>query len=274
LIACGGQAEPTPTKTPRPTDTATPLPTLERAVALPAVESSASQVQLTETPQASGNTFVSPVDTPTATPIPPTPTPGIEAQAPAPVLAANLNCGAGCNAGNPEGVGLAILDPQSGQFLMWTDKLEALTGQEYEGWLVRDGVVESSGRFNAEPSGVASSAWVLSEAVKSQPWTSFVLTIEPEPDDSDAPAAPHSIGGPLRSTVMGEALYSRFNMPCQECHGAQAEGGSAAALVGTSLPFAEFEAAVRMQHPDADYSEGVIAGRDLQHIYAWLIAPR
>lgn len=264
LSACGGQAEPTPTKTPRPTNTATPLPTVE--IALPAVESNLSQPQATETQSPAGAT-VSPLETPTATP-----PPGFDALPPVPVLAANLSCGAGCDAGNPDAVGLAILDPRTGQFLLWTEGLASLTDAEYEGWLVGSGAVESSGRFNAEAADITSSFGVLRPEVAQQPWESFVITIEPEPDDSVAPAAPHSIGGPLRSTVMGEALYSRFNMPCQQCHGPQGEGGSAAALAGTALSFAEFEAAVRTRHPDVDFSEGVIATRDLQHIYAWLRA--
>lgn len=264
MLACNGQAEPTPTKTPRPTDTATPLPTVQ--LSLPAVESNVEQPQATDTPAAS-DAALSPLATPSATP-----TLAIDAKAPQPVLAANLSCGEGCNAGSPEGRGLALLDPLTGQFLLSTQNLLPLTGEEYEGWLVRDGTVESTGRFNAEAVGVTAFFGLLSEAVRNQPWTRFVLTIEPAPDDSPAPAAPHSIGGVLRNTVMGEALYSRFNMPCQQCHGPQGEGGTAAALAGTTLPFADFEVAVRTRHPEADYSEGVIATRDLQHMYAWLKA--
>jgi hypothetical protein len=233
---------------------------------MPAVESNSGMPQRLDTPPATGEQ-ISPIETPT-----PTPTPGFEAQDPVPVLAANLTCGEGCNAGNPEAVGLAIVDPRTSQFLIWTEKLEPLVGEEYEGWLVGDGAVESTARFNVEETGVTAFSVVLSPNVTSAPWESFVLTIEPEPDDSDAPAAPHAIGGPLRSTVMGEALYSRFNMPCQQCHGPQGEGGSAAALASPTLSYTEFEAAVRTRHPDADYSEGIIATRDLQHMYAWLLA--
>lgn len=188
------------------------------------------------------------------------------------VLAANLSCGEGCNAGNPDGAGLAILNRETGQFNIWAIQLDPLEGQEYEGWLVKADEVESSGRFGVAADGTVAEFSVLTGSLKDEPWTSFVLTIEPEPDDSDEPAAPHSIGGPLRATVMGEALYSRFDMPCQQCHGAQAEGGSASALRGTALPYGEFEAAVRTRHPSADYSDVVIASRDLQHLYAWLVA--
>jgi mono/diheme cytochrome c family protein len=275
LAACGGQAEPTPTKTPRPSDTPTALPTLA-AAALPLVESGATAPVSTDTPVATGEQVsplspMSPLATPEPTPAPePTATPGLEAQPPVPVLAASLSCGEGCNAGNPAGVGMAILVPETGQFNVWVTGLDPLENEEYEGWLVLGDQVESSGRFNVEADGTGSTFGAIDFDVKDLPWEEFVLTIEPEPDDSDDPATPHSIGGPFRNTVIGEALYSRFDMTCQQCHGLAAEGGDGPVLAGTSLPFADFVTAVRSHEGLAQ--EDDVSTRDLQHMYAWLIS--
>jgi hypothetical protein len=280
LAACGSEGEPTPTKTPRPTATFTPLPTV--AAVMPAVENNEPVESPPDTPTlpATGEQTsplptpadaVSPLVTPSPTPeVQPTatPTPGFEAQEPQPALAANLSCGEGCNAGNPEGVGLVMFNLVTGQLDTWVANLDPLEGAAYEGWLVEGSRAESTGRFNVRPDGTAGEFIVLVN-LKDDPWSSFVLTVEPEPDDSPAPAAPHSIGGPLRRTTVGEAFYSRFDMPCQQCHGPAAEGGTGPALASTSLSFDEFLAAVR-NHPGGTLTEEVVATRDLQHMYAWL----
>lgn len=269
---CGGQAEPTPTKTPQPTEPPTALPTLAEA-AMPVVESGEATPEATDTPLTTGEQLspLSPLPTPEPTSEPePTATPGLEAQPPVPVLAATLSCGEGCNAGNPDGVGLAILVPETGQFNVWVAGLDPLANEEYEGWLVLGDQVESSGRFNVEEDGTGSAFGVVDFDLKDTPWEQFVLTIEPEPDDSDAPAAPHSIGGPFRNSVMGEALYGRFDLACQQCHGPAAEGGVGPVLAGTGLGFADFVTAIRSHEGLAQ--EDAVSTRDLQHMYAWLIS--
>lgn len=287
VVGCGSQAQPTPTKTPRPTETSTPLPTL--AAALPAIESNASgpvpsaegseteaagasESAQTEAESAAGEgTSPLPTPEPTATVPAPTPTPGLEAQPPMDVLAANLSCGEGCTTGDEGAVGLAVLSPTTTQFNIWVANLAPLENEVYEGWLVQGSQVESTGRFNTETDGAAGEYSFLSADALQIPWESFVLTVEPEPDDSEAPATPHSIGGQLRQTVMGEALWSRFDMPCQQCHGARAEGGAAPSLAGAGgLAFPAFAKAVR-GHAEVSLTEEAVANRDLQHIYAWLM---
>lgn len=275
LAACGSEPEPTPTPTPRPTNTPSPLPTLAEA-ALPMVESGGEPAAEptavatpTDTPVVTGQELspVSPVATPEPT-IVPSATPDIEAQAPLPVLAADLSCGEGCNAGNPAGLGLAVLVPQTGQFNVWVTSLDPLEDEEYEGWLVQGSRVESSGRFNTEADGSASAFGVVSGDARDVGWERLDLTIEPEPDDSDAPATPHSVGGSFRVTVMGEALYNRFDTPCAQCHGPAGEGGVGPVLAATGLIFDDFLTAVRSHQDLAE--EDAVATRDLQHMYAWL----
>jgi hypothetical protein len=181
-----------------------------------------------------------------------------------------LTCGQGCNAGNPEGIGLALFDLDTGQFNTYVSGLDPLSGQVYEGWLVEGNRAESTGRFNVRADSTAAEFIILAD-LQDEPWSSFVLTIEPEPDPDDAPAIEHSIGGPLRRTVMGEALYSRFDMPCQQCHGLAAEGGTGPALAGIPISFEDFLTVVR-NHPNAEFPEEIAATRDLRHIYAWLQA--
>lgn len=274
LAACGSKdAEPTPDKTPAPTPTFTAAPTTE--VALPLVENGAAP---TDTPAPAAQ---SPLPTPTAPPSPveqPDATvaataespSGFESQAPLPVLAANLACGAQCNTPETDAVGSVIFDLSSGEFRTWVANLDPLQGQVYEGWLVQGARAESTGRFNIDADGSAAETIDLS-ALKTDPWSTFVFTIEPEPDNNPAPAAAHSIDGVLRQTVMGEALYTRFDSTCQTCHGAAAEGATGPALRGAGLTYGEFLEKVR-EHPGASFTEETAPAIDLQHLYAWLVA--
>ncbi|MCA9871572.1 MAG: cytochrome c, partial [Anaerolineae bacterium] len=75
----------------------------------------------------------------------------------------------------------------------------------------------------------------------------------------------------LRETVMGEALYTRFDSQCQTCHGTSAEGDIGPALRGTGLAYGEFLDKVR-NHPGASFTEETVPSVDLQHLYAWLVA--
>lgn len=275
LAACGGdEAEPTPDKTPAPTATFTAAPTSE--VALPLVESGTNAIDTpaapeAESPLATPTAPPSPVEEPTATTEPtPEPTAGLESQAPVPVLAANLACGAQCNTPEPDAVGSVIFDLSSGEFRTWVANLDPLDGQVYEGWLVQGARAESTGRFNTDASGAAAESVDLGE-LTGDPWSTFVFTIEPEPDDNPAPAAAHSIDGVLRETAMGEALYTRFDSTCQTCHGAAAEGAIGPALRGAGLTYGEFLDKVR-NHPGASFPEETAPAVDLQHMYAWLTA--
>lgn len=274
LAACGGKdAEPTPEKTPAPTATFTVAPTKE--VALPLVESGAAATDTpapeAQSPIATPTAPPSPVEEPTATTEPTAaPTPGFESQAPVLVLAANLACGAQCNTPEADAVGSVIFDLSTGEFRTWVENLDPLQGQVYEGWLVQGARAESTGRFNTDTNGSAAESIDLS-ALSGDPWSTFVFTIEPEPDDNPAPAAAHSIDGVLRQTAMGEALYTRFDSTCQTCHGAAAEGGIGPALLSTALSYGEFLDKVR-SHPGASFTEETVSVVDLQHVYAWLTA--
>ena len=274
LAACGGkEAEPTPDKTPAPTPTFTAAPTTE--VALPLVESGAAPTDIpapaAQSPLPTPTVPPSPVVEPTAQPEPTAaPTTGFESQAPLPVLAANLACGAQCNTPEADAVGSVIFDLSSGEFHTWVANLDPLQGQVYEGWLVQGARAESTGRFNTGTDGSTAETIDLS-ALKNDPWSTFVFTIEPQPDDNPAPAAAHSIDGVLRQTVMGEALYTRFDSTCQTCHGAAAEGGIGPALRGTGLAYGEFLDKVRT-HPGASFTEETTPTVDLQHMYAWLVS--
>lgn len=274
LAACGGKdAEPTPEKTPAPTATFTAAPTTE--VALPLVESGAaatdSPAAEVQSPIATPTAPPSPVEEPTATTEPAAlHTPGFESQAPALVLAANLACGAQCNTPEADAAGSVIFDLSSGEFRTWVADLNALQGQVYEGWVVQGARAESTGRFNSDANGRAAESIDLS-ALKDDPWSTFVFTIEPEPDDNPAPAAAHSIDGVLRQTVMGEALYTRFDAQCQTCHGVAAEGEIGPALLGTALSYGEFLDKVH-GHSGASFTEETVPVIDLQHVYAWLMA--
>ncbi len=163
-----------------------------------------------------------------------------------------------------------IFDLSTGEFRTWVADLDPLQGQVYEGWLVQGARAESTGRFNTDANGSAAESTDLS-ALKGDPWSTFVFTIEPEPDDNPAPAAAHSIDGVLRQTAMGEAMYTRFDSTCQTCHGAAAEGEIGPALLGTSLSYGEFLDKVR-SHPGASFTEEIVPAVDLQHVYAWLTA--
>ena len=274
LAACGGkEAEPTPAKTPAPTPTFTVAPTTE--VALPLVESGAAPTDApapeAQSPLPTPTAPPSPVEDPTTEPEPTAaPTAGFESQAPTLVLAANLACGAQCNTPQADAVGAVVFDLSSGEFHTWVAHLDPLQGQVYEGWLVQGARAESTGRFNTDTGGSAAETIDLS-ALKGDPWSTFVFTIEPEPDDNPAPAAAHSIDGVLRQTVMGEALYTRFDSTCQTCHGAAAEGVIGPALRGTGLTYGEFLDKVRT-HPGASFTEETVPAIDLQHLYAWLVS--
>ena len=72
-------------------------------------------------------------------------------------------------------------------------------GFVYEGWLIVDGAPLSTGRFTTSD-GSWSESITLDEATLAQA-ERFVLTIEPEPDDSPDPAASHVLAGPFEDGV-------------------------------------------------------------------------
>jgi hypothetical protein len=74
--------------------------------------------------------------------------------------------------------------------------LEALgTGFVYEGWILVDGTPISTGRFDIDEEGAASTTSVEIDIDDADAATDFVLSIEPDPDDSDDPADTKVLGG-------------------------------------------------------------------------------
>ncbi len=68
-------------------------------------------------------------------------------------------------------------------------------GWAYEGWLIVDGAPVSTGTFHVDDEGMATTAhFYVDETVQSGA-TTFVLTIEPSPDDYPAPSAVHLLAG-------------------------------------------------------------------------------
>ena len=130
---------------------------------------------------------------------------------------------------------------------------------------------ESTGRFNTNANGSAAESIDLS-ALKGDPWSTFVFTIEPEPDDNPAPAAAHSIDGVLRQTAMGEALYTRFDaQPARPVTARRPRVRSVRPCSARRFRYGEFLDKVR-SHPGASFAEETVPTVDLQHVYAWLTA--
>lgn len=102
--------------------------------------------------------------------------------------------------------------------LTWTlDGLEPLgPGFVYEGWVVVDGVPESTGRFQVDEFGMPNVDAAPATAAMAARATAFVLTIEPDPDPDPGPAETKLLGGDFVNGVAqlrvshGAALGSDF----------------------------------------------------------------
>ena len=76
------------------------------------------------------------------------------------------------------------------------DGLENLgEGFVYEGWVIENGSPVSAGRFTVDDEGVASSTEFTAEVGSAADVSTYVLTIEPEPDTDPAPTATHVVAG-------------------------------------------------------------------------------
>jgi len=76
-----------------------------------------------------------------------------------------------------------------------TDVDELADGFVYEGWIIVDGAPVSTGRFEADGTSFVAAQSALAADLDAA--TAYVLTIEPEPDDSPAPSAVHIVAGDL-----------------------------------------------------------------------------
>ena len=65
----------------------------------------------------------------------------------------------------------------------------------YEGWIIVDGAPVSTGKFNITPAGVMAPSVFNVNKNDLANATTFVLTIEPQPDPSDAPSSTHVLAG-------------------------------------------------------------------------------
>jgi mono/diheme cytochrome c family protein len=76
---------------------------------------------------------------------------------------------------------------------------------------------------------------------------------------------------PPAAAVPGQDPWTLAN--CAGCHGRDGRGGSGPGLVGTSWPFAQFQAVVRGgAHGMPAYSEAQVSDQTLQAMYDWLQA--
>ena len=87
----------------------------------------------------------------------------------------------------------------------------------YEGWLIVDGAPVSSGTFSVEANGTMSKTSFSVNATDLDDASTFVLTIEPVPDNSAGPSDVHILGGDFSSNNAslsvghGAALGDDFN---------------------------------------------------------------
>ena len=68
-------------------------------------------------------------------------------------------------------------------------------GYVYEGWIIVDGMPESTGRFQVDAQGVPDTESIPVTLATAAAATTFVLTIEPDPDPDPGPAATKLLGG-------------------------------------------------------------------------------
>jgi hypothetical protein len=88
----------------------------------------------------------------------------------------------------------------------------------YEGWLIVDGAPVSTGVFTVDADGVPSQTYFPTEVSSLDAISTFVLTIEPSPDNDPAPSHVHILGGDVihgRAALTidhGAALGTDFGM--------------------------------------------------------------
>lgn len=71
----------------------------------------------------------------------------------------------------------------------------------YEGWLIVNGTPVSTGKFNITPSGQMSPSVFNVKDGDVKMATTFVLTIEPQPDNNPAPSEIHVLGGDFNGSM-------------------------------------------------------------------------
>lgn len=100
------------------------------------------------------------------------------------------------NWGPQDATGVAELIFAEGIVRLSAEGLPRLDGQRYQGWLVNSEVGDaiSVGRFNASASGTVDYEGTL-PPISDFGFDLFILTVEPEPDDSPTPSSDRSIGG-------------------------------------------------------------------------------
>ncbi len=83
----------------------------------------------------------------------------------------------------------------------------------YEGWIIVDGKSYSTGIFKIDEDGKASKNLFLVDAERLNAATSFVLTIEPQPDNDPSASQTHIIGGSFSGNVANLSIdhSSAFN---------------------------------------------------------------
>ncbi len=102
---------------------------------------------------------------------------------------------------------------KTGNLSLSFDGLEALgDGYAYEGWLIVDGSPVSTGIFTVDASGTLSQSSFEIETDLLESASSFVLSIEPAPDNDPAPAATKLLVGDFASgsATLGTGIVGDF----------------------------------------------------------------
>jgi mono/diheme cytochrome c family protein len=95
----------------------------------------------------------------------------------------------------------------------------------------------------------------------------------PAPAATTAPAAPAATTAPAAPAAGDPAAGKQVwaSLPCQGCHGVNAEGGSGPKLAGTTRSYDRVLAQVRRGGgPMPAFPADQVSDQDVQNIYAWL----
>ncbi|NOK63098.1 MAG: hypothetical protein GFH27_549279n471 [Chloroflexi bacterium AL-W] len=94
------------------------------------------------------------------------------------------------NFGPQDATGTLTLLPDTNTIIVEVEGLPPVEGKIYEVWMLP--AADPGGRFNTDADGIGWLEQTLAQDLNN--YDQIILTVEPEPDDSPAPAPEHSIG--------------------------------------------------------------------------------
>lgn len=94
------------------------------------------------------------------------------------------------NFGPQDATGTLTLLPDTNTIIVEVEGLPPVEGKVYEVWMLP--AADPGGRFNTDADGIGRLEQTLAQDLNN--YDQIILTVEPEPDDSPAPAPEHSIG--------------------------------------------------------------------------------